>query len=280
MKIIFICSGNTCRSPMAEGYLNSLGLPFISAESRGFLGSGDSAADNSIEVMSELGIDISAHRSRAISFEDTAVDRIICMTDEHRLVLISADVCPEKVSVLGVGIADPFGGDLSLYRKCRNQITDAVDALVFGGFFTNFTVRPAEEYDISAIASLEEECFSSPWSENSLKESMAASTRFFVAQNKKGEILGYGGVSVICDEAYITNIAVTSESRRKGIGTYLVARIISEARLSAAFVSLEVRVSNKTAIRLYEKLGFKQEGRRKNFYISPTEDALIMTKRF
>ena len=83
------------------------------------------------------------------------------------------------------------------------------------------------------------------------------------------------------DEGYITNIAGSQKERRIGIGTALLNRVFSFARdNNLSFVSLEVRVSNQNAISLYTALGFKEEGKRKNFYDKPKEDALILTKRF
>ena len=89
------------------------------------------------------------------------------------------------------------------------------------------------------------------------------------------------GISIVLDEGYITNIAVTKTERKKGVGTALIERVFAHAKdNSLYFVSLEVRESNQNAISLYETLGFKPEGKRKNFYDNPKEDALILTKRF
>ena len=85
----------------------------------------------------------------------------------------------------------------------------------------------------------------------------------------------------ILKHSQAVNVAVYPEARRKGVGEKLIDRVFalaSDQKLS--FVSLEVRESNTPAISLYEKKGFKTEGRRKNFYKNPTEDALILTKRF
>ena len=83
------------------------------------------------------------------------------------------------------------------------------------------------------------------------------------------------------DEGYITNVAVFPQYRKQGVATALIKRVFELAQeKKLAFVSLEVRVSNSAAIALYEKAGFKEEGRRKSFYRDPREDALIMTKRF
>ena len=182
--------------------------------------------------------------------------------------------------MLGGGILDPFGGDCDVYRKCRDEIFSAIDKLVKKGFFDETIVMKADKTKASHIAELEKECFSLPWSKKTITEAMENGTTFFTAQ--KGEkTVGYIGVSIILDEGYITNIAVTKKERKKGIGTALLERVFAEARdNNLSFISLEVRESNKKAISLYEKFGFKKEGKRKNFYDNPKEDALILTKRF
>ena len=77
------------------------------------------------------------------------------------------------------------------------------------------------------------------------------------------------------------HIAVFGHHRRKGVGGALVGALIQEAqRQEAEFISLEVRPSNRAAVALYTKLGFAEEGRRKNYYTDPTEDALLLTRRF
>ena len=95
------------------------------------------------------------------------------------------------------------------------------------------------------------------------------------------KLIGYIGIKAVIDEGYITNIAVFPEFRRRGVAKALLNKVFEFAKEKGlSFVSLEVRPSNTEAISLYEKTGFKEEGRRKNFYRLPLEDALIMTKRF
>ena len=281
MKIIFVCTGNTCRSPMAQGYLSSFALPHLQVESRGFFADGSPVSENSAEAMNEIGIDISAHTSKQFTADDLNADMIICMSPSHRDILLSSGAKPERVSVLGDGIGDPFGGDIHIYRLCRDQITNAIDTLIFGGAFTDFCVVNAEHSHIKGIAALEKECFSDPWSVNAIEESFAAGTRFFTALNRDGRVIGYIGISAILDEGYITNIAVTEQYRKNGVGTLLLRKIFSFAKERAlSFVSLEVRVSNSGAISLYEKHGFTREGERRDFYTNPKENAIIMTRRF
>ena len=134
--------------------------------------------------------------------------------------------------------------------------------------------------DEKSIAALEKECFSSPWSENAILESYNADTVFYVFEENKN-ILGYAGIQVALDEGYVTNIAVTKQARGRGIGKALVDSLINFGKnKNLAFISLEVRESNIPAISLYTKSGFKDMGKRKNFYQNPTENAKILTKEF
>lgn len=280
MNILFICTGNTCRSPMAEGYLDFLSLPNLDVRSRGLAAQGDPVSKNAATAMAEKGIDISGQLSEPVTATDLAwADKILFMSPSHNTVLrLYAN--ENKLFLLGNGICDPFGGELDVYRKCRDEICAAIDALLADGFFFETIVSQVGKEHASDLAKLEQECFSHPWSEKTLAEAMDNGTHFFAA--KFGEkIVGYVGISTILDEGYITNIAVTETHRHKGIGTALLERIFRLAKdLELAFISLEVRKSNQNAIRLYSALGFCEEGLRKNFYTDPTEDALIFTKRF
>ena len=131
--------------------------------------------------------------------------------------------------------------------------------------------------DEKAIAFLEAECFSQPWSCEAVLDSLENGV-LFILYEEEWQILGYAGVQVVLDEGYITNVAVTSSARRKGIGSALISGLLGikkEKQLS--FLTLEVRSSNTAAISLYKKFGFKEVGTRKNFYSAPKEDAVIMT---
>ena len=141
------------------------------------------------------------------------------------------------------------------------------------------TVSPATKEYASAIAEIEKQSFSTPWSEKAICESMDAGTCFFVS-HIDDRIAGYMGISKICGEGYVTNIAVLPEYRRLGIGEKILEYVINASKDELEFISLEVRVSNTPAISLYKKFGFAEVGRRKRFYTHPDEDAIIMTKNF
>lgn len=136
------------------------------------------------------------------------------------------------------------------------------------------------ESHISAVSLLEKECFGEcAWSEKSLGESLNTDGAVFLVAVSDGEIVGYVGMNTVLDEGYITNVAVSGNFRCQGIADRLISRLDEcMAERALAFISLEVRVSNAPAISLYEKNGYKNVGRRKDFYRLPTEDAYIMTK--
>ncbi len=271
-NIIFVCTGNTCRSPMAEGYLKSKGKDF-NVISRGLAADGSPVSQNSKTAMEKIGIDISSHVSKQLMLEETQnAHLIVCMSDSHANILKSVGINDTKIKVLGV--SDPYGCDLQTYEKCRDQIIKGIDNL-----FSDFSIREFKENDETFIAGLEKECFSQPWSEKAILEARENNTIFLVAEENK-KIIGYAGLQTVLDEGYITNVAVTKEHRGKGVAKALMEKLLEKGEeQNLSFITLEVRESNLAAINLYKKFGFIKEGERKNFYVSPRENAHIMTKR-
>lgn len=132
MNILFVCTGNTCRSPMAEGLFKKIladkNIKNISCSSAGlFAMTGDEVSQNSVKACERFAVDISAHRARRItSYILDETDKFVCMTNEHAASL-SLYVPSEKIVVLGGGIADPYGGDLETYILCANSIRTALN---------------------------------------------------------------------------------------------------------------------------------------------------------
>ena len=141
-------------------------------------------------------------------------------------------------------------------------------------------IRYMMEEDVQKVSELEQEYFSLPWSYESLKKEIANNNSIFCVADIDGEIVGYGGMLLVMDEGDITNIVVSESYRRRGIGRGIVKFLIDEGKkLGCENYTLEVRVSNQSAINLYESLGFQKEGIRPHFYERPIEDAYIMWKR-
>ncbi len=143
-------------------------------------------------------------------------------------------------------------------------------------------VPMTNEY-LNDVAELERTCFSNPWSRNMLAEELEnACSAFLVALDaENGNVVGYAGLLAVVDEGCITKMAVRPDCRRGGVAGQLLDVFIRFAEGSGlAFLTLEVRESNYAAIALYGSRGFRGEGRRKNYYDHPKEDAIIMTKVF
>lgn len=144
-----------------------------------------------------------------------------------------------------------------------------------------YQLVPMDRSHLAAVAALERLCFTTPWTEAMLEEELYNDTAsFIVAQRADGEVLGYAGLHVILDEGYIDNVAVRPEYRRQGVADRLLDVFCRFGQAHLAFLTLEVRPSNTAAVALYEKHGFREAGRRKNYYENPTEDALLLTKEF
>lgn len=127
MNILIICTGNTCRSPMAEGIVKQIikekGYENVKVSSMG-LGAFDGQAPTAkaIEAMKEIGIDISAKTSQRVTLQDLAEsDLVYVMTQSQKNVL--SDALPDREDeIIVLDVSDPFSGDLDVYRECRDAL--------------------------------------------------------------------------------------------------------------------------------------------------------------
>ena len=137
------------------------------------------------------------------------------------------------------------------------------------------------EGHVKAVAELEAICFSDPWSENSVASELKNKLALWLVAEEEGRVAGYIGSQTCGDESDVMNVAVHPDFRRRGIAEALVNSLVEELKaIESRCLTLEVRASNVPAISLYEKLGFVEVGRRKNYYRNPKEDALIMRKEW
>lgn len=137
------------------------------------------------------------------------------------------------------------------------------------------------ETQVLQIAELEKICFSDPWSETSIASELNNKLSLWMVAIDDEKVIGYVGSQTVLGETDMMNIAVHPDYRKQGIGTALIVELIGELELRGSHsLMLEVRASNTPAISVYEKLGFIEVGRRKNYYRNPKEDALIMRKEW
>ncbi len=139
-------------------------------------------------------------------------------------------------------------------------------------------IVPMSEEHIAALAAIEQQCFSTPWSAQSLREELEIPSAVFRVALVDGTVAGYMGMQDAGDVAYVCNIAVSPDYRRQGVATALIEAQCENARLMMIReLSLEVRTSNREARALYEKIGFQYIGTRPHFYSHPSENAEIYT---
>ena len=145
----------------------------------------------------------------------------------------------------------------------------------------NYTLVPMARSHLSGVAELERMCFTTPWTEAMLEEELYNDTAsFIVAEGEDGSVLGYAGLHAVLDEGYIDNVAVRPDCRRQGIADRLLDVFCRFGAANLSFLTLEVRPSNTAAVALYEKHGFAEAGRRRDYYENPKEDALLLTRDF
>ena len=146
----------------------------------------------------------------------------------------------------------------------------------------NLRIVPMTTAHLPSLVALEQICFpADPWSESVYRAALDnPAVAILLAEGADGAILGYAVLSTVLDEGNLDNIAVHPDCRRQGVADALLGAITGFGREHLACLMLEVRASNAPAIALYEKHGFAAVGRRKNYYESPKEDAVLMTLSF
>ena len=134
---------------------------------------------------------------------------------------------------------------------------------------------------VPQVAYLETVCFHDPWSEKSIASELENALSLWLVAVEGAEVIGYVGSQTVFGWTDMMNVAVHPDHRRKGVGEKLVQALEDALKAQeSTCLTLEVRASNEPAKSLYEKLGFTEVGRRKNYYRNPKEDALIMRKEW
>lgn len=142
------------------------------------------------------------------------------------------------------------------------------------------TIRRMREEDLEQVCRLEEENFSMPWSLSAFREMVNHPDAYYFVAVDRDRVCGTCGIRNLAGEGELTNVVIREEYRGSGLGQRLIGEALHEAREAGMHAfTLEVRKSNAAAIHVYEKLGFRSEGIRPNFYEKPAEDAVIMWKR-
>jgi len=142
-------------------------------------------------------------------------------------------------------------------------------------------VRKMRAGDVQVVAAIEAEAFTSPWSAETFTSLLDRSgLELLVLEDEREGVIGYAVLWCILDQGELANVAVTPRVRGRGLGTFLLRRVIDVARARGIeTVYLEVRPSNAAAVRLYHAFGFQEVGLRKGYYDQPREDALIMSAK-
>ena len=138
-------------------------------------------------------------------------------------------------------------------------------------------IRRLKSRDLGAIETIEQRAYPTPWSRSMFASELAKPTSICLGAFEGDRLVGYIINSRYVDAWHVMNVAVDPEHQRRGIATALLERLLELTRDDERRgYTLEVRVSNQEAIRLYQKLGFEPRGIRRGYYTDNREDALIM----
>ena len=142
-------------------------------------------------------------------------------------------------------------------------------------------IIPMTDAHVDAVADLEAICFADPWSANSVASELTNPLSCWLVALEADTVVGYIGSQTVMGETDMMNVAVHPDHRRKGVAVSLIHALVQKLKeCESHCLTLEVRASNVPAIALYEKLGFAEVGRRRNYYRNPKEDALILRKEW
>lgn len=142
-----------------------------------------------------------------------------------------------------------------------------------------FVIRDMSPADLGEVQKIEETSFTAPWSRSSFEFEVDNDETILKVAVFNEHIIGYVCLRTILDITHVLNLVVTPELRRKGTGGLLLRCAVEKLKRvkpDVRSLTLEVRESNRAAIRLYEKSGFLVTGRRTGYYQRPSEDAVIM----
>jgi ribosomal-protein-alanine N-acetyltransferase len=145
----------------------------------------------------------------------------------------------------------------------------------------DLTISTMTVDDLQGVLEIERSSFTTPWSEISFFNEIKNSRSISKVARLEGRIAGYLCSSRLIDEGHILTFAVHPEFRKRGIASALIGDILDQLkREGCRFAFLEVRASNSGARKMYKKFGFRELGIRKNYYLSPVEDGVVMVLKF
>lgn len=271
---LYNCAGNVC--PMLDAQRGTVYSSLYSWQDGSLVKSDDLGViliEDLIQLVKDKAVPTTFLGDGAIIFNEELKRGL-----ESYYVAPAGILLPRAASCASMALEMYDKGSFDTYNSFRLTYIRRSQAEVEYEKNNKIEIQSMSPEDIDQVTEIEKLCFASPWSRESFESEILQNNlaRYIVAK-VKGKVVAYGGMWIVLDEAHITNIAVHPSYRERKIGERLVKEMLRKAKESKAErITLEVRVSNIAARKLYEKLGFKDSGIRKGYYSDTGEDAIIM----
>lgn len=139
------------------------------------------------------------------------------------------------------------------------------------------TISPMRRRHLRSVLAIEQQVYPRPWSERLFEDELDRSGRLYLVARVESTVVGYCGLLMIADDGHVATVAVDPAWQGRGVATRMLAELVAGAlEMGANQLTLEVRVSNIVAQRVYRRFGFAPAGARKAYYADNGEDALVM----
>ncbi len=293
-RILFVGHSDTRITPLCAAIMKYLclnkGLEGFEFFSGGFWAmEGQSVNPALLTSAGEIGIDLEDYKAHYVTAQDIESATLIIPQDDMVSRGVSSFLGNDKEKLYRpMRVYDPTENSVYPFRRSREECMAFCEKLFKklasmekekNKIISAIEYRSVKKEEAAMVFSLEELCFSHPWTVANIESEIEKETSIFLGAFYENQMVGYASCYLVEHTGFMNNVGVHPSYRQLGIGQSLMQHLEEAAIEQTTYVlTLEVRSKNAAAIGMYQKLGYKQQGVRRFFYRDPIDDGIIMTK--